>query len=290
MSKDILVGVDGSISALHAVHWSAVEAVRHGLGLQIVHAYTVSAIDLPSGYSDQVMTLARRCLHDAVSVVRKVDNTLKLVAELEVGKASDLLTERSKNSAMVVLGSRGRGGFAELLTGSTAIAVASRAQCPVVIVRGAKTDAPYPSEGPVVVGIDGSELSEAAIAFGYEAACLRNTDLVAVHTWSDAVLQWAGVIPTPELEWTTMQTEEEQLLAERLAGWADKYPDVRVRRVVRLGHPAQRLLDEAKDAQLVVVGSRGKGGFAGSLLGSTSQALLHHSRCPVAIVRPHETR
>ncbi|MEU4767664.1 universal stress protein [Actinosynnema sp. NPDC023794] len=139
--------------------------------------------------------------------------------------------------------------------------------------------------GPVVVGIDGSQISEAALAFAFEAADTREVPLIAVRARTDSVIEAAMV---PLVDWDAVEAEERSLLAERLAGWGEKYPDVVMRPVVVRDRPAHALIEQAigTAAQLVVVGSRGRGGAAGLVLGSASHAVLHHSPCPVAVVRP----
>jgi nucleotide-binding universal stress UspA family protein len=184
---------------------------------------------------------------------------------------------------MVVLGDRGLGGFTGLLIGSVAVAVTAHAACPVVVVRGPESDLTAPLPEPVVVGVDGSSTSEAALAFAFEEASLRRVPLVAVHVWRDLLLD---ATLAPLLDWDAIESDERQVLAERLAGWSEKYPDVAVRRLVAYDRPARALVGESGRAQLVVVGSRGRGGLHGMLLGSVSQALLHHAHCPVAVVRP----
>jgi nucleotide-binding universal stress UspA family protein len=162
-------------------------------------------------------------------------------------------------------------------------AVATHGRCPVVVIRGGAEDL----EGkPVVVGVDGSPASEAAIAFAYDEASRLGVPLIALHTWTDTITAAAFAMAPYAVDWFEVQNEELRLLAERLAGWQEKYPDVQVQRVLTRDHPARSLIDQAREAQLVVVGSRGRGQVAGLLLGSTSQALLHHAPCPLVIVRP----
>ncbi|MFC7615699.1 universal stress protein [Actinokineospora soli] len=164
-----------------------------------------------------------------------------------------------QDACLVVLGSRGLGGFGGLLLGSTAVQVAAHARCPVVVVRGERS-------GDVVVGVDGSAHSVEAIAFAFGEAQRLGAGVVAVTAGSQ-------------------EDEAARALAESVAGWAERYPDVPVRRSVVRGHAARALVDAAADAALLVVGSRGAGGFRGMLLGSVSQGVLHHATCPVAIVR-----
>jgi nucleotide-binding universal stress UspA family protein len=140
-----------------------------------------------------------------------------------------------------------------------------------------------------VVGVDGSPASEAAIAIAYEEASARGAELVAVHAWTEYELAGVEVLAARGLDWRSIEVEQRERLAERLAGWQEKYPDVPVRRVVGREHAAELLLSHAVDAQLVVVGSRGRGGFVGMLLGSVSQKLIHHATCPLIIARPGST-
>jgi len=187
---------------------------------------------------------------------------------------------------MVVVGSRGLGGFTGLLLGSVGVALAAHAHCPVAVVRAATPDGPLPTTGPVVVGIDGSDNSLAATEVAFGEAAGRKAPLAAVHTWSDLPLEPPfGPVPSwPET--TEVEIYQRQVLADRLAAWTTKHPDIAVRRVVTRDKPAASLLAQAKNAQLIVLGSHGRGGFTGMLLGSTSQALLHHAPCPVIVARP----
>jgi nucleotide-binding universal stress UspA family protein len=189
---------------------------------------------------------------------------------------------------MVVLGDRGYGGVSGLLLGSVAAAMAAKADCPVVLVR---TEEGAPVEDrtrPVVVGVDGSPVSEAALAFAFEEASMRGVPLVALHTWWDLLIDATAA---PLFDWDAVESDEQQMLAERLAGWGEKYPDVHVERLVTRDRPARALVDESRRAQLVVVGSRGRGAGAALVLGSVSHAVLHKSHCSVAVVRaPAETQ
>jgi nucleotide-binding universal stress UspA family protein len=150
-----------------------------------------------------------------------------------------------------------------------------------VVVRGEAEE--RDPAAPVVVGVDGSPLSEAALAFAYEAAVMRKVPLVAVHTWWELILD---PHVTSMIDWAALENEEREVLAERLAGWGEKYPDVQVERLVLRDHPGHVLVEQSKRAQLVVVGSRGRGGFTGLVLGSVSHAVLQRAHCPVAVVRP----
>jgi nucleotide-binding universal stress UspA family protein len=284
----ILVAIDGSDSALHATRWAADEATRRGRGLTIVHAYdwplpnySPAVVD-PAVLRDSVMSTARTTLAAGVAAVTDAAPGLPVTAELVQGPAVTALLDLTRRAELLVLGSRGLGGFTGLLVGSVAVELVAHGHCPVVVVRG---DRPATS-APVVVGIDGSPVSEIAVALAFDEAASRGCELVAVHAWADTLVPFGpGGGYANTLDWTAMTEQAEKLLAESLAGWHEKYPGVTVRRVVPRDQPANALLDAARDAQLLVVGSRGRGGFTGLTLGSVSQALIHHAPCPVMIAR-----
>lgn len=290
----VIVGVDGSEPALTAVRWGARDAAHRHTSLRLVHA-----LGLPSLYVGAwppSTELREKLAERGAEILAVAEDAAKQVADIEVetvcdnGDPAPVLVEKSRHAHLTVLGASGHGGFlAGLALGSTPVKVASHAHSPIVVVRGEDGDT-RPERDPVVVGIDGSPLSESALSYAFEEASLRGAPLIAVHTWFDGD---AAEMLTPERfseELGTVQDVAERMLAERLAGWGEKYPDVSVERVVVRGRPHQKLLKLSEKAQLVVVGSRGRGGFAGLLLGSHSQALIHAAKCPVMVVRPAEDR
>lgn len=276
----VVVGVDGSESALTAVRWAAAEARRRDTRLRIVHVYQVPA-GYPQGFVDV------RLLHDALVTQGKawLDLAREVAEETARGIVTEVvevhaptvptLTRESADAAVLVLGTRGLGGFAGLVVGSTAVELATRANCPVVVVREPERD------GPVVVGVDGTPASEAAIAFAFAVASSGGGHLVAVHAWTDRLLEIAFAGTPEALDISRVAEEAREVLGERLAGWQELYPDVRVTREVVRERASRALLRHGEGARLVVVGTRGRGG----LLGSTSRHLLQHAPCPVAVVR-----
>jgi nucleotide-binding universal stress UspA family protein len=275
----VVVGVDGSESALEASRWAAREAGRRGAGLRLVQAFswpqTHHVGEVGRGQRS-VRRVAEEQLAAAATAAGQAAAGVVETALVE-GFPVPVLVAESRAAQLVVVGDRGLGGFTGLLLGSVAVGLAAHAAAPVAVVRGDAV-----AEGPVVVGVDGSALSEAALAAAYEAAAARRVRLVAVHTWWDILVDPSFA---PLVDWDAIEGEAHRVLAERLAGWAEKYPEVEVRRVVERDRPAPALLEQAAGAQLVVVGSRGRGGLAGMLLGSVSHNVLHHSPCPVLVVR-----
>lgn len=289
--KSIVAGVDGSALALRAARWAADEAARRRLPLRLVQIIDVvsatGGFAPPPSFFTALESEGRRQLAEAEAVVRQDHPELDIDLILRTASLVPALITLSEDAHLVVLGARGSGGFSGLLAGSTAIALVAHGHSPVAVIRGGEADEATPSEGPVVVGVDGSPTSEPALAVAFEEAAMRRTGLVAVHAWVEFTSDTAYATARQFLvDWEAVETREREMLAERLAGWQEKYPDVEVRRVVTGGRPAARLLDAARDGQLLVVGSRGRGGFAGMLLGSTSQALIHHAPCPVMVIRP----
>ena len=283
--RTVVVGVDGSPQALSAVRWAVPEARRRQAVLQLVTALalTEDTLDELPGlgqapYGQYLREAAEKGLVAAADVAAEVDPDVPVERELVLGFPAGVLLERSQTAELLVVGDHGRGRIASAVAGSVAVSVAARSACPVVVVRGAIPDGAL----PVVVGIDGTPLSEAAIPFAFDAAAARHVPLVAVHTWLDEINDPA----LAELvDWQTAAVRAEEVLAERLAGWGEKYPDVPVQRLVARGRAGHALLDQAARAQLAVVGSRGHGEIAGLLLDSVSNALVHGAGCPVAIVR-----
>jgi nucleotide-binding universal stress UspA family protein len=288
--RTVVVGIDGSESALRAVRWAAAEAARRRAPLRVVTAFEwirgrpAGELDLGASHREIMLNQARRNLDDAVAFAERSAEGLEVEQQLIVGFPIAVLAAESERAQLVVIGNRGLGGVGGLLLGSVAAGLGARAASPLVVVRGGSRDGEDPDPAaPIVVGVDGSPLSDAALAFAYEAAAARGVPLVAVHTWRDLVgdLDVAAL-----LGWEAIATEEPEVLTERLAGWGEKHPDVPVRRKVVKDRPAHALVEESRSAQLVVVGSRGRGGVTGMLLGSVSHAVLHRAHCPVAVVRP----
>ncbi|WP_028927717.1 universal stress protein [Pseudonocardia acaciae] len=289
MSRPIVAGLDGSEPGRWAAWWAAAEAVRRSVPLRLVHAVNVAPYTAGAGYIppqglfEALEDEGRQWLLAAKAEIGQAHPGLGVEVEVEAAHPVQMLLVRSERAGLVVLGSSGAGGLAGMLAGSTAVALAAHGRCPVAVVHGPETVA----EGPVVVGVDGSPASEDAVAIAFEEASLRGVPLLAVHAWNgfDSDAEYRAARRLAE-RWEEVEAREREVLAERLAGWAEKYPDVEVRRVVARCRPTPALLEHSAGASVLVVGSRGRGGFAGMLLGSVSRALIQHASCPVIIARP----
>lgn len=290
MNPAILVGVDGSPSSNAAVEWAARAAALHNLPLTLVHVLappvvmTFPETPMPPGYTEWQQEQGERQLREAVVIAETQSENLRVDAQLVVGSTVPMLVEASRDAARLVVGSRGHGLLRRSLLGSVSSSLVRHAHCPVVVVHEADPDSdPHSDTAPVVVGIDGSPVSEAATELAFAEASLRGVELVAVYAWHDS-----GMLDFPGIDLAAMASDGELALAERLAGWRERYPDVTVRRVVVCDRPADQLIEQSKQAQLVVVGSHGRGGFTGMLLGSVSQAVVQSAHAPVLVVRPQQ--
>ncbi|MGY1869910.1 universal stress protein [Nocardia gipuzkoensis] len=283
----ILAAVDGSASSYQAVAWAAVEAALHRCALHII-----TSMAIPTGFGpgislgetdlewmrrdgERVLTEAERVARTATS-----GEEPSLTTEVSFELVIPLLIGRSAQARMLVVGSRGLGAFQRGLLGSVSTATTHHARCPVAVIHGISAIDAVSARQPVLVGVDGTDNSVPAVGLAFEEASRRKVDLVALHAWSDT-----SGLDVPVRGWDAARESAEALLAESLAGWSDRYPDVAVRRIVTADRPARSLLEESANAQLVVVGTHGRGGFMSTVLGSTSNALLHSVEVPMIVVR-----
>lgn len=240
-------------------------------------AMAVPAAPLPAEYFESREQDGRAVLADAETVAKDagaVDVTTQLIHSASVPG----LVDAAKEADMVVVGTRGHGAVKRLLLGSVSTGVLHHARCPVAVIR---ADAePAAETAPVVVGVDGSRASQRAVEIAFEAASMRGVDLIALHSWSDR-----NESLHPYVDWSAVQAPAEEMLAVSLAGWCERYPDVTVHRKSVFDRPAEHLLELSESAQLLVVGSHGRGGFAGMLLGSVSTAVVQAARTPVIVAR-----
>ena len=283
----VVAGVDGSRCARKAAQWAAAEAIRRHGALRLIHAYSLP----PAGYAGynpypatlltQLREEGEALLADTAAALGHDHPTLDVTTGQIHGDTATVLQKASKDAVLTVVGAHGKH---RISLGTVATAIAAKNPVPVAVIRPGDAH----TDGPIIVGIDGSPASESAIAFAFDAAALRGAPLIAVHAWTDPALD--GPVPArsaASVEPQPIAESEGVLLAEQLAGWAGKYPDVPVQQVVAHDRPAPALLKYAGTAQLIVVGTRGHGTLASMLLGSTSHALINRAECPVVVARPH---
>ncbi len=283
----ILVGVDGSSASDAAVIWASREAASRRIPITLMHVVAPVVVGWPVGqlYANmpewQKDNAQHILEHARKTLTANLGESEAPAAHIEMVYASAVptLIEASKEARMIVVGSEGMGGLGRLLLGSVSTALIQHAHCPVAVIR-SDEGTTAETNAPVLVGIDGSPASEAATALAFDEASRRGVDLLALHAWSDV-----GVFPILGMDWRDRASEGEEVLAERLAGWQAAYPDVHVQRLLVCDKPAHWLLEQAEHAQLVVVGSHGRGGFPGMLLGSVSSAVAHSANIPVIVVR-----
>lgn len=281
----IVVGVDGSAQSDAAVRWAAQEAVLRDLPLTLMHVVTPVIVGWPMGpVQASIAEWQEDTARAVIAASQKVlsasaaEGELSVRVEIRYAGALTALVDTTQDTWMVVVGSSGIGGVGRAVLGSVSGGLLHHAHCPVTIVH----DDTRPSDpgSPVLLGIDGSPASEAATAFAFDEASRRGVDLVALHAWSDV-----GVFAILGADWHQYEDQGHEALAERLAGWQEQYPDVHVHRRIVCDRPARWLTDESQSAGLVVVGSRGRGGFTSMLLGSVSAAVARAAHAPVTVVR-----
>lgn len=307
----IVVGVDGSDQSTCALLWAAREAERRRAPLYVVTAYTVpvfAASSMDAGYAtvsdDVIRESAQSVLHDSLSHLAGI--SVDVHPRIETGDAAGVLLDFSEEAELMVVGSRGRGGFVGRLLGSVSSALPAHAKCPTAVIpvcAGARLGHPelgrksdrdrdrgrdritHPDESVepvVVVGVDGSEQARMASLAAAEEARSRGLALRVICS----VAPFNG-----SLAWVPAPVDREALhadLATQLAAGRDwlksHFPDVDIKVDLVDGPPAEVLIEASATSELLVVGTRGRGGFAGMLMGSTSQGVLHHARGPVLVV------
>jgi nucleotide-binding universal stress UspA family protein len=284
----IVVGVDGSPASNAAVCWAVHEAVMRQTPLTLVHVVNPETspwaqAPLLDEFAVWQENEGHRVLGDALKIAQDtaIDSPqTSIESELMFLATVPALVDLSRKATLIAVGNSGRGALARGLLGSVSSSLVRRAHCPVAVIRDEETHMPRPAEAPILVGIDGSPASELATAIAFDEASRRGVNLVAVHAWSGR-----EIFELPGLDWSAVKAEEERILAEGLAGWQERYPDVTVHRLLVCDRPARVLVETSETAQLVVVGSHGRGGFAGMFLGSVSNAVVQSVHTPVIVAR-----
>lgn len=291
----IIVGVDGSASSLAAVEWAARDAAMRNVALTVLHVVapivtgaqgwpgvpvTADYVELQEEQTARIVEQA-----NAAAVAAAPSHADQIGYEVVYEPVLPALVEFSRQAEMMVVGCRGQGGVAQTLLGSVSVGVVHHAHCPVAVIHHHQPGAGPDPTGPVLVGVDGSPTSELATEIAFDEASRRGVELVALHAWSDMNSLGMASIGWAPIEWRNIKDQETEVLAERLCGWHDRYPDVVVHKEVVCDQPALRLLEQAEKAQLVVLGSHGRGGFPGMLLGSVSTAVVNSAHIPVIVAR-----
>ena len=282
----VVVGVDGSPLSMAAVARAAQVASSRGLPLKVLHAF---APDLPMlGFgqltdgSAVVSTHARRLVADGVARAHAVDPALTVTTAIRDGYASQALVDASRTASLVVVGAMGHGVLSRASVGAVAMQVVTHARCPVIVV-GHETSGGSPATGRVVVGVDGSKPSLRALAAAFDEALRTGGTLDVVHAWE----AHSATDPTlaTDSSWSTYEANLEQIVESAIRTRRLEHPDVKVDYEVVRSEPVRALVDRTEGAALLVVGSRGSGGFPGLHVGSTALRLMGRSHCPLLFTR-----
>ncbi|MGW0810638.1 universal stress protein [Nonomuraea sp. NPDC002799] len=285
MARVIVVGADGSAAATAAVEWAADDAARAAARLRIVHVVDRSPYEMARfpalGLGDVVDRSAESVLADAEAAARKRQPEIGITTALLRGAAAAMLREQADDDvvAEIVIGGGGLGGFPGAMLGSVSTHVAGHARGTVVVVR----SGPDAVHGEIVVGFDDYGACEPALAYAFEQARSRASTLRAVHAWQPPA---HAHIPESIHDLDEIHAAQCRAVAGVLRGWRQEYPQVPVIEDVRRAHPVDALATASEKADLVVVGSQGRGAIGTVMLGSVSLGVLNHARNSVAVVRP----
>ncbi len=283
----VIVGVDGSSASHAAVRWAARDAALRHVPLTLVHVLLMPmALAWPEmvvayGVVEEMIDRHGRDVLERAGQVAQQSlsgSAADVQIKMPTGNVVSTLSDMTKEAVMLVVGGQGENAGQQRHLGSVSQGVLHHAHCPVAVVR--DIEVTVGPAAPVLVGIDGSPASEAATAVAFDEAARRGVGLIALHSWSDF-----GPYRIPTVDWEPHLEAGKEVLAERMAGWQERYPDVAVARRLVWGEPAYTLAAASEEAQLLVVGSHGRGGFVGMLLGSVSSTVVQIARVPSIVVR-----
>jgi nucleotide-binding universal stress UspA family protein len=287
---DIVVGYDGSAPSRTALRYAVSEARLRNAPVRVIAVFDydwrgarfggAQALELP--VRQRIEAMVDEAIAETVAEVRVTVPDLAITGVARLGSPGPALLEASRTAALVVVGNRGHGGFGGLMLGSVSQDVATRANCPVIVVRG-KVDT---ADGPVVVGADGSDRGDHTLGVAFEEAARRGAPLIAVRAYPMPAAYGLMALGGVPFDADDLKDVEAEALADSVRPWREKYPDVEVETLVARGSPGRVLVDVSSSAGLVVVGSHGHGAITATLLGSISLQVLHHADCPVLVARP----
>jgi len=291
MRSNIVVGVDGSPASDAAVRWAAREAMMRVAPIKLINVVAptlASSAMAPNHTITQGEELrARQILKAAGRIVEQLAGEKRpdIHTQRQYAGVVPTLVEASNDAQMVVIGSSRR-AFGRGMLGPVIAGLLHHANCAVTVVPDPESAQHEIGDAPVLVGIDGSTASEGAAAVAFDQASRRGVPLLALLAWSDV-----GVFPILGMDLRTYRDKAAELLSERLAGWRECHPDVQVQTRLVCDVPDRWLVDESRNAQLVVLGSGGRGGYAGMHLGSVTSTVVRSAHVPVIVVRDggHET-
>jgi len=290
MTRSIVVGVDGSAGARAAAHYAAAIAVRRHATLTLVHVFETAfhgygPVGLAGSYAsadEYLRESAERLLEETVNDIESSHPGVKFDPHLQSGGVAAQLIDESEEAQLTVVGSRGMDGFASLMLGSVSAQVATYGHGPIIVTRPAAAP-----DGPILVGYDGSEAANAALQFGVQEALSRKVPLVVANIYWEQPWGWHQQPATDPV--ITASHRAEQMINDALELPIEEHPELQYSiRTIHSLNPAHSLVEESAHAGLTVVGSRGRGGFAGLLLGSVGRTLIHHAAGPVAVIHPTE--
>lgn len=283
---DVVVGFDGSAPSRTALRHAVAQARLRGAPVRVIAAFDYNWQGGRFGGVEVLEQAVRQnfqtMVDEAIVEIRTTTPGLAITGAAVLGSAGPVLADASRAAALVVVGNRGHGGFGGLMLGSVGQHVATHARCPVIVVRGTVDT----TDGPIVVGADGSDRADHTLSVAFEEAARRGTALIAIRAYQLPVPHGLMSIGTVPFDPAELKRAAAEALATSVRPWREKYPDVKVETLVAQGSAGRVLVDVSSTAGLVVVGSRGHGAIAGTLLGSVGLQLLHHADCPVLIVRP----